>query len=65
MLVHGASYDVFEWFDLQVAYALWQPGLALTRETTASLVHQYGVERPGTEFAYAQVLGGVYAVVLE
>ena len=51
--------------DLQVAYALWQPTLALAGKTRSHLVYQYRVERPGTPGLDAEVLFGVDVVVVK
>ena len=65
MFVHRRTQYLRQRFDLQVTYALWQPGLALTGVATATLVNQYGVVWPRTSVEYPEVLGCVYLVVLK
>lgn len=50
---------------LQIAYTVWQPGLALTGVAGSSLVYEYRVPWPGADGLDAHVLLCVYAVVVE
>ena len=62
---HGTFEYLVHVLDLQVAYALWQPTLALAGKTRSHLVYQYRVERSGTPGLYAEVLFGVDVVVVK
>ena len=65
MFAHIGSQYLRQCLDLEVSYALWQPGRTFTREATALLVYQHGVERPGTPGLDAEVLFGVDVVVVK
>ena len=57
--------DVCETLYLYVANALWQPGRAFTRITTAVAINQHCVPWSATTSRYLEVFLSVYAVVVE